>query len=383
MPPCDTLDGPGQHVVAVQRVADVGDRVGRGAGEQRERARGGERRRASPAGAGANAATTASAAATGIATRSHGREVRACGRAGRRPATRSRRSRQARAGHARAQRVTRRCRPARRRRAPARSRSTGGRCPAGSRRPRRARAPRARRARGRRGAGRCAPRGGSATGRTTRQTAASGSSQAICPPTCALNIRQQAGGAAEAAPPPPMPLALAEDPAEAVVAEDQVPDGAVGRAADVGLRAGPERDGERPRGADGDHRQRPRRRAGGRGRAAPACPPAGTRAPSAGTTIQPCSILVMNARPTTAPASARCLPRPDSIARTVKYAEATSSRIEQRVGVVDAGDGDRDRRQRQRGAPRSGRRRHRRRAGRSRTAGRRRRSCTAPAGAGC
>ena len=41
-------------------------------------------------------------------------------------------------------------------------------------------------------------------------------------------------------------------------------------------------------------------------------------APSAGTTIQPCSILVMKARPTIAPASARCLPRPDSIARTVK-----------------------------------------------------------------
>src|SRR3954447_24461666 len=47
--------------------------------------------------------------------------------------------------------------------------------------------------------------------------------------------------------------------------------------------------------------------------------PASRYAPaSAGTTIQPCSILVMNASPTTTPAQARCFVAPDSIARTVR-----------------------------------------------------------------
>ncbi len=46
---------------------------------------------------------------------------------------------------------------------------------------------------------------------------------------------------------------------------------------------------------------------------------------SAGTTIQPCSILVMNARPTKTPAQTRCLVRPDSTARSVAHADATSS----------------------------------------------------------
>jgi len=39
---------------------------------------------------------------------------------------------------------------------------------------------------------------------------------------------------------------------------------------------------------------------------------------SAGTIIQPWSILVMKARPTKAPAHTRCLVLPDSSARTVK-----------------------------------------------------------------
>ena len=39
-------------------------------------------------------------------------------------------------------------------------------------------------------------------------------------------------------------------------------------------------------------------------------------AASAGTTIQPCSIFVMNARPTTTPHRTRCFVRPDSSART-------------------------------------------------------------------
>src|SRR3954452_13279700 len=47
--------------------------------------------------------------------------------------------------------------------------------------------------------------------------------------------------------------ALAREPPEAVVAEDQVPDGAVGRAADVRRRARPQRDGDRPRSRDDDH----------------------------------------------------------------------------------------------------------------------------------
>ena len=49
---------------------------------------------------------------------------------------------------------------------------------------------------------------GSATGRRAGSTAASGSSQAIWPPTCSLNSRHSPGSAAEAAalpPPPPSP----------------------------------------------------------------------------------------------------------------------------------------------------------------------------------
>ena len=63
----------------------------------------------------------------------------------------------------------------------------------------------------------------------------------------------------------------------------------------------------------------PRTRASSRGG-----PASAYAAASAGTTIQPCSIFVMNARPTTAPAHARCLVRPDSIARSVNHADATS-----------------------------------------------------------
>jgi len=44
----------------------------------------------------------------------------------------------------------------------------------------------------------------------------------------------------------------------------------------------------------------------------------------AGTTIQPCSIFVMNASPTSAPHQARCLVRPDSTARIKNQPEATS-----------------------------------------------------------
>src|SRR4051795_11707280 len=48
-------------------------------------------------------------------------------------------------------------------------------------------------------------------------------------------------------------------------------------------------------------------------------------AASAGTTIQPWSILVMKARPTKTPAHTRCFVRPDSTARSVAQPEATSS----------------------------------------------------------
>ena len=215
-----------------------------------------------------------------------------------------------------------------------------------ARRRRRARSPRRRRAPGRRGA--VGPRRAAGQPQAgDERDAASGSSQAIWPPTCALNIRHRPGGAAERRPPPPTAAALAEDPAEAVVAEDQVPDRAVGAAADVRLRARPERHGERPRGADGDHRDAGesswRTRASSRGG-----PASRYAAPSAGTTIQPCSIFVMNARPTTAPHQARYSSRPDSIARTVQAGGATSSRTSSASGLLTRADRDRHRRERER-----------------------------------
>ena len=57
-------------------------------------------------------------------------------------------------------------------------------------------------------------------------------------------------------------------------------------------------------------------------------------AASAGTTIQPWSIFVMKARPTTAPAHARCLVRPVSTARSVNHADATSRRTSSASGLL-------------------------------------------------
>ena len=56
-------------------------------------------------------------------------------------------------------------------------------------------------------------------------------------------------------------------------------------------------------------------------------------APSAGAIIHPCSILVMNARPTSAPQNNRCFVLPDSSARTRKYAAATISRTSSASGL--------------------------------------------------
>src|SRR5690349_1920738 len=56
-------------------------------------------------------------------------------------------------------------------------------------------------------------------------------------------------------------------------------------------------------------------------------------APSAGTTIQPCSILVMNASPTTTPAQTSVRVRPDWIARTTRYAESTSRNTSSASGL--------------------------------------------------
>src|SRR3954469_2339374 len=56
-------------------------------------------------------------------------------------------------------------------------------------------------------------------------------------------------------------------------------------------------------------------------------------AASAGTTIQPWSIFVMNARPTTTPHHSRNLVRPVSIARTTSQAEATISRTSSASGM--------------------------------------------------
>ena len=56
-------------------------------------------------------------------------------------------------------------------------------------------------------------------------------------------------------------------------------------------------------------------------------------AASAGTTIQPWSIFVMNASPTNAPAHTRCFVRPDSTARSVAQPEATSSRTSSGSGM--------------------------------------------------
>ena len=57
-------------------------------------------------------------------------------------------------------------------------------------------------------------------------------------------------------------------------------------------------------------------------------------APSAGTIIQPCSIFVMNARPTSAPHHARCFVRPDSSARTSRWAAPTMSRTSSASGLL-------------------------------------------------
>src|SRR3954469_17440501 len=56
-------------------------------------------------------------------------------------------------------------------------------------------------------------------------------------------------------------------------------------------------------------------------------------AASAGTTIQPWSIFVMNARPTTTPHHSRNLVRPVSIARTTSQAEATISTTSSASGM--------------------------------------------------
>jgi hypothetical protein len=68
-------------------------------------------------------------------------------------------------------------------------------------------------------------------------------------------------------------------------------------------------------------------------------------APSAGTTRNACSILVRNASPTSAPASAsqRTGCRTDSMARSVAYAEPTSSSVSKRVRVVEPEHQHRDR----------------------------------------
>src|SRR4051812_4646156 len=63
--------------------------------------------------------------------------------------------------------------------------------------------------------------------------------------------------------------------------------------------------------------------------------PANRYAPaSAGTTIQPSSIFVMKARPTTAPHHTRYRVRPVSIARTTRYAETISRRISSASGLL-------------------------------------------------
>src|SRR3954447_11897627 len=56
-------------------------------------------------------------------------------------------------------------------------------------------------------------------------------------------------------------------------------------------------------------------------------------AASAGTTIQPWSIFVMNARPTAAPHHSRNLVRPVSTARTTNHADATMSRASSASGM--------------------------------------------------
>jgi hypothetical protein len=57
-------------------------------------------------------------------------------------------------------------------------------------------------------------------------------------------------------------------------------------------------------------------------------------APSAGTIIQPCSILVMNARPTSRPHQTRCFVRPDSSARTRRYAAPTINSTSSASGLL-------------------------------------------------
>ena len=88
---------------------------------------------------------------------------------------------------------------------------------------------------------------------------------------------------------------------------------------------------------------------------AAAARPAGTPRPAPGTIIQPSSILVMNARPTTAPAQASVRVRPGLDRAHDQVRGEDEQEHEQRVRVVDAPDGDRHRRDGQRAGGQQGR----------------------------
>ena len=228
----------------------------------------------------------------------------------------------------------------------------------------------------------------------TSSTSAAGSSQAIWPPISASNSRRS-----RSSPHMPPPSAAAADraglvaaePAEAVVAEGELEDRVVLRAADVGAA------GRRPQLDDRDPpagRRGPSsrtRRAGGRG----ACPSAvcaeeQVGQASAGRTRNACSILVRNANPTRAPASAsqrtgwprraRGLDRRAAVA----YAGADQQQHQQRVRVVEPEHQHRDRGERQhRAGEQAGRGRARRTPDRGVQQPDGRDAHPAPAGPGC
>ena len=179
-----------------------------------------------------------------------------------------------------------------------------------------------------------------------------------------------------------MPPPVAEEAAEAVVAEDQVPDRAVrrcrrctasspGQSVTASGHAALDRDHRDAR--DASWRTRTEQRGGPASRYAAA---------SAGTTIQPWSIFVMKARPTTRPPSARCLVAAGLERAHREVRGGDEQQDEQRVRVVHARDRDRDRRDRQRAAPRSARPRPGDAPDGREEQRRRRRSCRAPAAAG-
>ena len=175
------------------------------------------------------------------------------------------------------------------------------------------------RGRTRRGRGRCAARAPRHARPATSRMSAAGSSHEIWVPNSAPNMRVRPVAPQRPAWPPAAADAaglVAGEAAEAVVAEDQVEDAVVLRAADVrARRRRPQRDDRDPPAGRRRAARRTRPSAARRVGAATPAPRPGRRAPNAGTTRSACSILVRKPKPTSENASTSHQVLPRSSAR--------------------------------------------------------------------